>query len=488
MTTIYDDKAARLKAGGCPRIFDLFSGAGGFSLGFHRAGFRSIAGVELDKHAAASYAANFHAEVSEESFQIHATARDITELDSPALLRSLGHHFPETAVDVIIGGPPCPAFTRVGRAKLREVLKHPEGFKQDPRWKLYRPYLEMVTQLKPMVVVMENVPDLMNFGGENLAEEISDTLEEQGYRVRYTILNSSNYGVPQMRDRFFLLAFHKTLGAAPSFPPPTHHVDLPSGYLGSRAVALKVVSSTPLLSSRFQPLLNTERAPNPAVTVEQAIGDLPPITEHLTTVKKKGAVRFNKPRPYGRRNTSPYAEELKTWPGFAAPTQLWDHETRNLGPRDIRLFTKMQHADDYPKAHALAVELFEEHLSTEGKNLDEDSAEYIALRKSFIPPYDPNKFPNKWRKMHPKLPARTLMAHLGKDCYTHIHYDGSQARVLSVREAARLQSFPDGFKFSGTMNPAYRQIGNAVPPLLSYALARHISSLLGLNIEKGAEE
>jgi len=73
------------------------------------------------------------------------------------------------------------------------------------------------------------------------------------------------------------------------------------------------------------------------------------------------------------------------------------------------------------------------------------------------------------------------MAHLGKDSYSHIHYDSGQARTLTVREAARLQSFPDGFNFSGTMNPAFRQIGNAVPPLLAYAVGRQIASDLGLN-------
>lgn len=84
------------------------------------------------------------------------------------------------------------------------------------------------------------------------------------------------------------------------------------------------------------------------------------------------------------------------------------------------------------------------------------------------------KFPNKWRKMEADQPARTLMAHLGKDGYSHIHYDSSQSRTISVREAARLQSFPDGFVFQGPMNPAFRQIGNAVPPLMSKALAEII--------------
>ena len=80
------------------------------------------------------------------------------------------------------------------------------------------------------------------------------------------------------------------------------------------------------------------------------------------------------------------------------------------------------------------------------------------------------------------------MAHLGKDSYSHIHYDNTQARTMSVREAARLQSFPDGFRFSGTMNPAFRQIGNAVPPLLAYAVAsRLLAELLVRKPDQAAD-
>ena len=105
-----------------------------------------------------------------------------------------------------------------------------------------------------------------------------------------------------------------------------------------------------------------------------------------------------------------------------------------------------------------------------GRPLGPGSDEWKALHRDLVPPYDPDKFPNKWRKLEPEQPARTLMAHLGKDSYSHIHYDSAQARPISVREAARLQSFPDGFRFNGTMNPAFRQIGNAVPPLLARAI------------------
>ena len=100
------------------------------------------------------------------------------------------------------------------------------------------------------------------------------------------------------------------------------------------------------------------------------------------------------------------------------------------------------------------------------------------MRRAIVPPYPVGNFPNRWWKLRGDFPSRTLMAHIGKDTYSHIHYDGAQERVISVREAARLQSFPDGFRFCGTMNPAYRQIGNAVPPVMARALATHMLAMM----------
>jgi DNA (cytosine-5)-methyltransferase 1 len=150
-------------------------------------------------------------------------------------------------------------------------------------------------------------------------------------------------------------------------------------------------------------------------------------------------------------------------------------------PRDYKIFRRLNPGDQYPEAFRLASKLFEEHLRKEeaaGNIIRPGTGEYKKLKSEFVPPYDPTKFPNKWRKMEADLPARTLMAHLGKDSYSHIHYDSEQARTISVREAARLQSFPDGFQFAGTMNPAFRQAGNAVPPLMSKAIAQQVSKAL----------
>jgi DNA (cytosine-5)-methyltransferase 1 len=171
---------------------------------------------------------------------------------------------------------------------------------------------------------------------------------------------------------------------------------------------------------------------------------------------------------------------MRDWPGFQNPGVVVDHVIRYL-PRDYALFARLKAGDQYPEAFRHAEAMFQEELTrrdARGECIQEGSAAWTALQSTIVPPYDETKFPNKWRKMEADQPARTLLAHLGKDSYTHIHYDSTQARTISVREAARLQSFPDGFVFCGTMNPAFRQIGNAVPPLLAKAVAATVLSQL----------
>ena len=132
----------------------------------------------------------------------------------------------------------------------------------------------------------------------------------------------------------------------------------------------------------------------------------------------------------------------------------------------------MKPGDEYPAAHRIALRLFESKARRRG--LNPRNVKWQSLHKSMVPPYDPTKFPNRWWKLRAQGPVRTLTAHIGKDTYSHIHYDSEQARVITVREAARLQSFPDGFVFAGTINPAFRQIGNSVPPLLARDIAHCI--------------
>jgi len=483
-------KIARLQSGGTPRVLDLFAGCGGISLGFEAAGFEMRGAVEFDPDAARSHGLNFHAGASE-----HSEPIDITKTSPAELCMKLGLGSVAEAFDVVVGGPPCQAFARVGRSKLREIEEHPEAFIHDPRAQLYLKYLEYVEAFQPVAVLMENVPDILNHGGQNIAEETCDVLKGKGYICGYTLLNAAFYGVPQMRERMFLMAYRRELAVEVSFPKPTHYLVLPPGYEGSRSVALKTLRN--LLDdahSYIAPPPATKDLP-PAVTVGDALGDLPAINARELLAEGKisrGARRFDTPVSYSRKKPSVYAELMRAWPGHPAPSEgPTDHVIRYL-PRDYELFARMNPGDQYPEAYKHAVKMFEERLAAARaeKEIKEGSSEYKKIWSSIVPPYDSSKFPNKWRKMWKDQPARTLMAHLGKDGYSHIHYDSKQARTISVREAARLQSFPDGFRFSGTMNPAFKQIGNAVPPMLARALATQMMQTLkhAVNENKVSDE
>ena len=487
-TRAFKQKQDRLSSGERPRVLDLFAGCGGLSLGFLAAGCDISAAVESDLHAAKSHGANFHS-----GDDRHEKPRDITTTTPADLVEELDLGKPSDAFDIIVGGPPCQAFARVGRSKLREVARHPEAFRHDPRARLYIHYLDYVEACAPLVVVLENVPDMLNFGGRNLAHEASQVLTDRGYSCAYTLLNAAYYGVPQMRERVFLVAIKRELVKRVAFPEPTHWIELPSGYEGSRAVALKLLerSNTHGPDEFWEPFPDPTANGRSAITAREALQDLPVIdarAELASGTLRRGARRFDKPIPHFATDPlTEYARAMREWPGFEASETISDHVIRYL-PRDYPLFARLCPGDQYPEARQKAQKMFYSAVTKrrrQGELLPKKSNAWNALRSSIVPPYDHKKFPNKWRKMEADQPARTLMAHLGKDSYSHIHYDSEQARTISVREAARLQSFPDGFVFRGTMNPAFRQIGNAVPPLLAKAIAEtlleQIASAIGLS-------
>jgi len=462
-------KIARLKRGEPPRVLDLFSGCGGISLGFQAAGFRIDAAVELDEIAARTHAMNFH-----DGDERHGQSRDITKTEPDELCEDLNLGPVADAFDVLVGGPPCQAYARVGRAKLREIAEHPRAFKVDPRGNLYLRYLHYVAATKPLALLIENVPDVLNYGGHNVMGEIAEALDAMGYEARYSLINSAFHGVPQMRDRVFLIAYHRDLGTKVQFPRALRHLVLPPGYDGTRSVAYKLIDL--FEAGNFVPADHGDDSLPGPVTCEEALGDLPPITLHLEGRLKRGARRFDEMIPYDpARKISEYGRLMRNWSGFENADGLLDHVIRYL-PRDGDIFREMPNGAEYPAAHATAVRIYERRVKESPKKLTQ--AERDALFKSIVPPYPVGSFPNRWWKLRPDWPSRTLMAHIGKDTYSHIHYDSKQARVISVREAARLQAFPDGFRFCGTMNPAYRQIGNAVPPLMAKRLADTIMTAL----------
>ncbi len=463
---------SRLAALGATRmplnVIDLFAGCGGFSLGFAAAGFRILAGLESESVRAQTFYSNLRPSL----VGIADPSTDITVTRPAQFLarfRVEGEY-----VDGILGGPPCQAYARVGRAKLREVAGSVNAYAEDARGRLYERYLDYIEELAPLFVVMENVPDMLSVSGRNLACQVATQLEEMGYRTRYTLLNAAGYGVPQLRERLFLIGIHRTVGVIPSFPAPTFNATIPAGFTGTRSAALRALRETLSPDPHLVPLPDYSRPAHAAVTAAEALSDLPRVGTALRAAGR-GPRDLSLVLPYHSSFQNAYQREMRRWCGLATRAKVSANASRYL-PRDFPIFARMAEGDDYPKALAVAERLFEEEVarrsSTLGRSLD--PGELRLLRKEIVPGYDGTKFPNKWRKLERNAPARTLMAHLSHDSYTHIHYDSDEARTITVREAARLQSFPDGFQFEGAMNAAFAQIGNAVPPLLAQAIGGHL--------------
>jgi DNA (cytosine-5)-methyltransferase 1 len=447
-------------------FIDLFAGAGGFSLGFVRAGFKCAGVIENDLQASETYKANFpqHAELPLGRLgPVEGDILSLTKRAVTARLREIG----VSKVDVLLAGPPCQGFSKIGRGKLDHLAQKDGACRLDPRNRMYRKFLEVLEWVRPRAFLLENVPGILSIGGINVAEKICRGGEAAGYHVLCTALNAAWYGVPQTRERVFILGIRSDLEVAPSFPKPLYRAGLTTGHL----------SESDQAGSRFRNPVFFRKTKNPgrgpsALSVEQALGDLPPFLDHLMDPEYKTDRAKICPQSYRRGRPNAYASLMRTWSPKLVSEQVLDHYCRNT-PRDFETFGLMQPGDKYPRAVEIAEHRYQKAKSRYQKGILSSR----PLRKDFVPPYKLGVFEEKWWKLIPSLPSWTITAHLAKDCYSHIHYD-TQKRAITVREAARLQSFPDAFVFYGGTGPCFRQIGNAVPPLLSFALAKHIRSLL----------
>lgn len=477
-------KLQRVRNGLAPRVLDICGGAGGFSLGFQRAGFELAGAVEFDALAAVTYALNLHGESENSTARKFGQVRDLSKLSPKDVAKTLDIASVPDGIEVILAGLPCQAFARIGRSKLGSVAADPEAYKKDPRATLYRRFLKYVEEFSPLAIVLENVPDILNHGGHNVPEEISRELTKAGYRCAYTLLNAANYGVPQLRERLFLIALHESLGASPSFPSPTHKVEIPKGYANARSFALKHVGAD--TSHYVSPPTASAKLPE-AISVEDAIGDLAVIRRVGLRFDKAPSRKLSLLSGYAGAATE-YGALMRTWHGHGRKADVQAHVVRHT-PRDYALFATMAPGEQYPKMHKRALARFRRAVARRRKQglvFADHSPAWRKLKAEMVPPYDPSKFPNKWRKLEADKPSCTLTAHIGKDTYSHIHYDSKQGRTISVREAARLQSFPDGYAFCGSMNTAFRQIGNAVPPLMASAIATAILPSLRATVAKRA--
>jgi DNA (cytosine-5)-methyltransferase 1 len=452
-----------------PSVVDLFAGAGGLSLGFRAAGCRILAAIDRDEVAARTFRENFTRLQAEDPPMV--IGGEAGDLERPRLSAIVDRRLP----DILVGGPPCQGFSRLGRAKINHLNRGRHG--DDPRNALYRTFLDATKSWRPRAFVMENVPGMLSVGGVNVAADVGAELATIGYRVGYAVLNAVWYGVPQFRERLFFIGIREDIERRPTMPLATHRADLPSGYLRPSA---KDEVLLPIFASWLAVDLGV--AILPATIVSEALDDLPVLTDHLSENARRLSGDFRRPLPYRGPAHSPYASLMRNWPGFPSPATVSDHVVRRTR-RDYETFRRMRPGDRYPQAIAIARQRLTEEIVRQraaGNVIEPGSTEEEQLIRLFLPPYPEDMFVDKWRKLLPDQPSWTVPAHLSKDTYSHIHHDSEQARMISPREAARLQSFPDAFTFAGNMGDCFRQIGNAVPPLLAWAIAATVLDLLGI--------
>lgn len=441
-----------------PHVVDLFSGCGGLAYGFLMEGFQVTSGLEIDSNACKTASYNLHWKFGRDNDHKN---KDIKDIKAEHLITNSKQPI------ITIGGPPCQAYSIAGRAKLKSLGKDRFGLK-DERAFLYKEFLRVSFELDSDAIVMENVPESVNFLEMNIPQIVSDELEKNGYNAVWTILNSADFGVPQTRRRVFVLAVKKKFGDNIHLPSPTH------SHLFNETAEEQL--------SRYQkfkkyknfklPLVGDEILP-PWNTVGDALSDLPALfpTADTTFPKIEMETKF----PYRTPPLNSYQRLMRTDINNKVMYEVDANSFRNT-KRDFKIFEKMNPGDNYLNAHKIAVQLFNEACLSQGINKLDHPEAFEALKKEYVPPYDTTKFHTKWRKLDPSIPSHTLVAHLGTDTYSHLN--SFEPRGISVREAARLQSFPDDFVFNVAMGNAFTQIGNAVPPLLSKAVAKAIAKSL----------
>lgn len=435
-----------------PKVVDLFSGCGGLTLGFEKAGFEIVAGIELMPEACQTISYNLDYRYNRE--QTHLCA-DITQTN-PSVFKG---KFGEEGC-IVIGGPPCQAYSIAGKAKLRSLGENRINTK-DSRGYLYQDFLRFVYELDAKAVVMENVPDSVNYGGMNIPEIVCESLKKHGYSAFWTILNAADYGVPQVRERVFVLAIKQELGAEIELPQPTHKSAGNSKTINQKR--FENLSNSP----NFRTPYSSDNAVQNWVTVKEAFSDLPVLFP--TSNSRYRLAKLNEEQEYRSDPQNEFQYTMRHWYEIESMGSTANAFRNNK--RDFKIFERMKQGDDYRDASRIADELFEEEVKVFG--FKEGSPEYIRLHKKIVPVYDREKFDCKWLRLDENRPSHTLVAHLSKDTYSHIH--PTEPRGISVREAARIQSFPDDFFFDCSMSDAFKQIGNAVPPLLAFSVASKIA-------------
>lgn len=399
-------------------FIDLFAGCGGLSEGFYKEGYRALLHIEINKVACETLKTRMkHYGYSDFEIDNAVMCDDITR---NGLIEDIEKRV-NSNVDLIIGGPPCQAFSSVGRAQ------DPNSMENDPRNYLFENYLEILNHFKPKVFIFENVKGLLSAkpNGVNIFKLIISKMRET-YNViddpKVILLNSVNYGVPQMRERVILIGVRKDIDLDPKTIydkiRETHYAPDSKEYNGLKKY----------------------------VTVREAISDLP----KLLPGEGEEIVENYK------SDTNEYLNIIKD----KSFNKVYNHVARKHNEKDRERY----------------------RILSANKNWQ--LKELKEIRPDLVH-HDPKHFANRYTVQEYDKPGKTIVAHLYKDGNLFIHPDSEQERTFTVREAARIQSFPDDFWFEGARTEQYKQVGNAVPPLLAQACAKAIKSVLKDMIDKG---
>lgn len=399
-------------------FIDLFSGAGGLSEGFIKAGFNPIAHVELDSHACNTletrlvyhklkhennldhYNDYLNDKITRENFIAKFGDKFLSESvlnigiggkNNKVIFDKIDKLAGNNEIDLVVGGPPCQAYSLVGRARDEK------GMKNDPRNFLYKEYAKFLKNYRPKVFVFENVLGLISAEKGMYFKNMQKYFRSIGYNLDYKIQHSEDFGVLQKRRRVILIGWRKDI--------------------------------------EFEYPILDEIKHN--FKVRDILTDL----KKIKPGEQKNITKY-------KTNTTEYLNQFELRNGVDFVSQ---HIARPHNNRDLEIYK-------------IAIKKWQKKERLKYPDLPSELKTH-KNEKSFVDRFkvvDPNGF------------SHTMVAHIAKDGHHYIYPDTKQVRSLSVREAARIQSFPDDFFFEGGRSAAFKQIGNAVPPLMAEKIANAI--------------
>lgn len=414
-----------------PTFIDLFAGAGGLSEGFIRAGFDPIAHVEMNEAACytlktrtafhylqetgniSTYNAYLRKEINRDQLYRVIPEEKLSSVINLAIgpennryiFKSIEKFADRRKVDMIIGGPPCQAYSLVGRARDKD------GMRNDPRNYLYREYGKYLARYQPKMFVFENVPGLLSANGGQHFKDMQKYFRKLGYEMQHFKVDASNYGVLQNRKRIIILGFRNEL----SRNIPDLEINI-SSYLKSKVAS--IFSDLPRIHSGQAAATQSYSGVTNAYLKNSGIRD------------KSGVLTHHVARPHTNQDKEIYRIAVTKW----------NKKRQRLSYADL------------PR-----------RLQTH-KNMHTFLDRFKVVAKN-------------------EFAAQTVVAHIAKDGHYYIHPDLEQNRSITVREAARIQSFPDTYYFEGVdenknRTAAFQQVGNAVPPLMAAAVAQSVARIL----------